>query len=127
MAASSPITHTGPLPAGYHCYTVQASSRRAGFSIAVRNGWHTRQHGNTTLMGSPGTHATITVTRGARGGLGPLREAAQLARAPHGSLPGYHQIALLPVPFHGTLADAWRFASVRPGAAASRCWSWWHE
>jgi hypothetical protein len=39
-----------------------------------------------------------------------------LANSPHKSFPGYHQIALLPVPFHGTLAGAWRFAYERPGA-----------
>ena len=117
-AASSPITPSGPLPAGYHWYTVQASSspRRAGFSIAVPNGWRTRQHGDTTLMRDPATDATIAVTRGAQGGPGPLREAARLASAPHKAFPGYHQIALLPVPFHGTLAGAWRFTYARPGA-----------
>jgi len=116
-AASSPIKPSGPLPAGYHWYTAQGSSspRRAGFSIAVPNGWRTRQHGDTTLMRDPATHATITVTRGAQGGPGPLREAALLASAPHKSFPGYHQIALLPVPFHGTLAGAWRFTYARPG------------
>ena len=66
-------------------------------------------------MRNPATHATITVTRGAQGGPGPLREAALLASSPHKSFPGYHQIALLPVPFHGTLAGAWRFAYARPG------------
>jgi hypothetical protein len=117
-AASSPIRPSGPLPAGYHWYTAQASSspRRAGFSIAVPNGWRTRQHGDTTLMRNPATRATITVTRGAQGGPGPLREAALLAGAPHKAFPGYHQIALLPVPFHGTLAGAWRFTYARPGA-----------
>ncbi len=117
-AASSPITPSGPLPAGYHWYTTQASSspRRAGFSIAVPDGWHTRQHRSTTLMRNPATDATITVTRGAQGGPGPLREAALLAGGPHTSFPGYHQIALLPVPFHGTLAGAWRFSYARPGA-----------
>ena len=116
-AASSPITPTGPLPAGYHWYAAQAlsSPRRAGFSIAVPDGWRTRQHGDTTLMRNPATRATITVTRGAQGGPGPLREAALLANSPHKSFPGYHQIALLPVPFHGTLAGAWRFAYARPG------------
>ena len=117
-AASSPITPRGPLPAGYHWYAAQPSSspRRAGFSIAVPNGWRTHQHGDTTLMRNPVTDATITVTRGARGGPGPLREAALLASAPHTSFPGYQQIALLPVPFHGTLAGAWRFTYARPGA-----------
>ena len=117
-AASSPIKPSGPLPAGYHWYTAQASSapRRAGYSIAVPDGWRTRRHGETTLMRNPATHATITVTRGAQGGPGPLREAALLASAPHKSFPGYHQIALLPVPFHGTLAGAWRFTYARPGA-----------
>jgi hypothetical protein len=116
-AASSPITPTGPLPAGYHWYAAQAlsSPRRAGFSIAVPDGWRTRQQGDTTLMRNPATHTTITVTRGAQGGPGPLREAALLANSPHKSFPGYHQIALLPVPFHGTLAGAWRFAYSRPG------------
>jgi len=116
-AASRPITPTGPLPAGYHWYAAQAlsSPRRAGFSIAVPDGWRTRQHGDTTLMRNPATHTTITVTRGAQGGPGPLREAALLANSPHKSFPGYHQIALLPVPFHGTLAGAWRFAYSRPG------------
>jgi tRNA A-37 threonylcarbamoyl transferase component Bud32 len=54
-AASSPITASGPLPAGYHWYTAQPSSspRRAGFSIAVPNGWRTRQRGDTTLMRNP--------------------------------------------------------------------------
>ena len=116
-AASSPITPTGPLPAGYHWYTARASSspRRAGFSIAVPDGWRMRQHGDTTVMRDPATDATITVTRGAQRGPGPLREAALLANAPHGSFPGYHRIALLPVPFHGTLAGAWRFTYARPG------------
>jgi hypothetical protein len=116
-AASSPITPSGPLPAGYHWYAAQAlsSPRRAGFSIAVPDGWRTRQRGDTTLMRNPATHATITVTRGAQGGPGPLREAARLASGPHSSFPGYHQIALLPVPFHGTLAGAWRFSYARPG------------
>jgi hypothetical protein len=115
-AASSPITPTGPLPAGYHWYTARAQSspRRAGFSIAVPDGWRTRQHGDTTLLRNPATDASITVGRGAQGGPGPLREAALLADAPHRSFPGYHQIALLPVPFHGTLAGAWRFAYARP-------------
>jgi hypothetical protein len=67
-------------------------------------------------MRNPATDATITVTREAQGGPGPLREAALLASAPHRSFPGYHQIALLPVPFHGTLAGAWRFTYARPGA-----------
>ena len=118
MAASSPIKPSGPLPAGYHWYAAQASSspRRAGFSIAVPDGWHTRQHGNTTLMHNPATGATITVTRGPLGGPGPLSEAASLASGPHKSFPGYHQIALLPVPFHGTLAGAWRYTYARPGA-----------
>ena len=117
-AASSPITPTGPLPAGYHWYTARASSapRRAGFSIAVPDGWRTRQHGDTTLIRNPATDASITVGRAAPGGPGPLREAALLADAPHRSFPGYHQIALLPVPFHGTLAGAWRFAYARPGS-----------
>ena len=116
-AASSPITPTGPLPAGYHWYTARAlsSPRRAGFSIAVPDGWRTRQHGDATVMRDPATDATITVTRGAQRGPGPLREAALLANAPHGSFPGYHRIALLPVPFHGTLAGAWRFTYARPG------------
>jgi eukaryotic-like serine/threonine-protein kinase len=116
--AYSPITPSGPLPAGYHWYAAQAlsSPRRAGFSIAVPNGWHTRQRGDTTLMRNPATYATITVTRGAQGGPGPLREATLLASGPHKSFPGYHQIALLPVPFHGTLAGAWRFTYARPGA-----------
>ena len=117
-AASSPIKPSGPLPAGYHWYAAQASSspRRAGFSIAVPDGWHTREHGNTTLMRNPATGATITVTRGPLGGPGPLSEAASLASGPHKSFPGYHQIALLPVPFHGTLAGAWRYTYARPGA-----------
>jgi len=116
-AASSPIKPSGPLPAGYHWYTAQPSSspRRAGFSIAVPDGWRTRQHGDTTLMRNPATHATITVTRGAQSEPGPLREAALLASAPHKPFPGYHQIALLPVPFHGTLAGAWRFTYAWPG------------
>lgn len=116
-AASSPITPAGPLPAGYHWYTARASSspRRAGFSIAVPDGWRMRQHGDTTVMRNPATDATITVTRGAQRGPGPLREAALLASAPHGSFPGYRRIALLPVPFHGTLAGAWRFTYARPG------------
>ena len=117
-AASSPITPSGPLPAGYHWYAVQASSspRRAGFSIAVPNGWRTRQRGDTTLMRNPASGATITVARGAQGGPGPLRQAALLASGPHKSFPGYHQIALLPIPFHGTLAGALRFTYARPGA-----------
>jgi hypothetical protein len=117
-AASGPIKPRGPLPAGYHWYAAQASSSppRAGFSIAVPDGWRTRQYGNTTLMRNPATDATITVTRGAQGGPGPLSEAAALASGPHSSFPGYHQIALLPVPFHGTLAGAWRYAYARPGA-----------
>src|SRR5262249_11846371 len=54
-AASSPIKPSGPLPAGYHWYAAQplSSPRRAGFSIAVPNGWQTRQHGDTTLMRNP--------------------------------------------------------------------------
>jgi hypothetical protein len=121
-AASSPIKPSGPLPAGYHWYTAQASSspRRAGFSIAVPDGWRTRHHGDTTLMRNPATHATIAVTRGAQGGPGPLREAALLAGGPHKSFPGYHQIALLPVPFHGTLAGAWRFTYARPGTGTEQ-------
>jgi hypothetical protein len=67
-------------------------------------------------MRNPATNATIIVTRAARGGPGPLREAALLANSPHKSFPGYRQIALLPVPFHGTLAGAWRFAYERTGA-----------
>ena len=116
-AASSPLPPAMALPAGYHWYTARASSapRRAGFSIAVADGWRTRQHGDTTLMRNPATDATIAVIRGAPGGPGPLREAASLASASHGSLPGYHRIALLPIPFHGTLAGAWRFAYQRPG------------
>lgn len=93
-----------------------SSPRRAGFSIAVPDGWRTRQRGDTTLMRNPATHATITVTRGAQGGPGPLREATLLASGPHKAFPGYHQIALLPVPFHGTLAGAWRYTYTRPGA-----------
>ena len=118
MAASGPIKPSGPLPAGYHWYTAQPSSspRRAGFSIAVPDGWRTRQRGDTTVMRNRATGATITVTRGAQGGPGPLREASLLANAPHRSFPRYHRIALLPVPFHGTLAGAWRFAYARPGA-----------
>jgi hypothetical protein len=117
-AASSPLKPSGPLPAGYHWYTAQASSSplRAGFSIAVPDGWRTRQRGDTTLMRNPATHATMTVTRGAQGGPGPLREAALLANSPHKSFPGYRRIALLPVPFHGTLAGAWRFTYAWPGA-----------
>jgi tRNA A-37 threonylcarbamoyl transferase component Bud32 len=117
-AASSPLPPAIALPAGYHWYTARALSapRRAGFSIAVADGWRTRQHGDTTLMRNPVTDATITVTRAAPDGPGPLREAASLASASHGSFPGYHQIALLPIPFHGTLAGAWRFAYQRPGA-----------
>ena len=80
------------------------------------DGWRTRQHGDTTVMRNPASDATITVTRGTQGGPGPLREAALLASGPHRSYPSYHQIALLPVPFHGTLAGAWRFAFVQPGA-----------
>ena len=116
--AYSPITPSGPLPAGYHGYAAQPSSspRRAGFSIAVPDGWHTRERGDTTLMRNPATHAIITVSRGAQGGPGPLAEASLLASGPHKSFPGYHQIALLPVPFHGTLAGAWRYAYARPGA-----------
>ena len=89
-AASSPIKPSGPLPAGYHWYTAQPSSspRRAGFSIAVPDGWRTRQHGDTTLMRNPATHATITVTREAQSEPGPLREAALLASAPHKPFPG---------------------------------------
>jgi hypothetical protein len=116
-AASSPLRPAIALPAGYHWYTARASSapRRAGFSIAVADGWRTRQHGDTTLIRNPATDATITVTRGAPGSPGPLREAASLASASHGSFPGYRRIALLPIPFHGTLAGAWRFAYQRPG------------
>jgi hypothetical protein len=116
-AASSPIPPAVALPAGYHWYSARASAspRRAGFSIAVPNGWRTRQRGDTTLIRDPATNASITVTRVAPGGPGPLRATQLLARAPHRSYPGYRQIALLPVPFHGTLAGAWRFAYSRPG------------
>jgi hypothetical protein len=117
-ASSNPIKPAVALPAGYHWYTVRASGspRRAGFSIAVPDGWRTRQRGDTTLIRDPATGASITVTRPAPGGAGPLREAQLLASAPHRSYPGYHQIALLPVPFHGALAGAWRFSYERPGA-----------
>jgi hypothetical protein len=116
-AAGSPITPATALPAGYHWYTARASRspRRAGFAIAVPDGWRTRQRGETTLIRNPATDAAITVTRMASGGPGPLRQAQLLATGPHSSYPGYHQIALLPVPFHGTLAGAWRFAYTRPG------------
>jgi tRNA A-37 threonylcarbamoyl transferase component Bud32 len=117
MAASGPITPAMALPAGYHWYTARASRspHRAGFAIAVPDGWRTRQHGDTTVVRDPATDAAITVTRAAPGGPGPLRQAQLLASGPHGAYPGYHQIALLPVPFHGTLAGAWRFAYARPG------------
>jgi hypothetical protein len=116
-ASSSPITPAIALPAGYHWYTARASDspRRAGFAIAVPNGWRTRQRGDTILIRNPATHASITVTRAVPGGPGPLREVQLLAGAPHRSYPGYHQIALLPVPFHGTVAGALRFTYHRPG------------
>jgi hypothetical protein len=116
-AASSTITPAAALPTGYHWYTARASTapRRAGFSIAVPEGWRAGQRGDTTMIRDPATGAAITVIRPAPGGPGPLSEAQLLASGPHQSYPGYHQIALLPVPFHGTLAGAWRFAYVRPG------------
>jgi len=116
-ASGGPITPAIALPAGYHWYTARASEspRRAGFSIAVPDGWRTRQRGDTTLIRNPATLASITVTRAAPGGPGPLREAQLLAGGSHRSYPGYHQLALLPVPFHGTLAGAWRFTYERPG------------
>jgi len=117
-AASGPITPAVALPAGYHWYTARASGapRRAGFSIAVPDGWRARQRGDTTLIRDLATGAAITVTRPAPGGPGPLDEAQLLASGAHRSYPGYHQIALLPVSFHGTLAGAWRFAYVQPGS-----------
>jgi hypothetical protein len=115
--SASPITPAVALPGGYHWYTARASDspRRAGFAIAVPDGWRTRQRGDTTLIRNPATDASIMVRRADPGGPGPLREAQLLAGAPHRSYPGYHQIALLPVPFHGTLAGAWRFTYQRPG------------
>jgi hypothetical protein len=83
--------------------------------VAVPDGWQSRQRGETTLVRNPATGASITVTREAPGGAGPLRRARLLADGPHQAFPGYHRIALLPVPFHGTLAGAWRFAYARPG------------
>ncbi len=117
MAASGPLPPSVALPAGYHWLTERASAapRRAGFSMAVPDGWQARQRGETTLVRNPATGASITVTRDAPGGPGPLRQAQLLASGPQRALPGYHRIALLPVPFHGTLAGAWRFAYARPG------------
>jgi hypothetical protein len=117
MAASGPIAPAVAIPAGYHWLTEPASAapRRAGFAMAVPDGWQSRQRGETTLVRNPATGASITVTREAPGGAGPLRRAQLLAEGPHRAFPGYHRIALVPVPFHGTLAGAWRFAYVRPG------------
>jgi len=117
VAASGPITPTVALPAGYHWLTERAlaSPRRAGFAMAVPDGWQVRQRGEITLARNPATGASITVIREAPSGTGPLRQAQLLAAGAHRAYPGYHRIALLPVPFHGTLAGVWRFAYVRPG------------
>src|SRR5260370_37195019 len=83
--------------------------------MAVRDGWQAGQRGEATLVRTPARGASSTVPRDAPGGPGPLRQPQLLARGPPRALPGYHRIALLPVPFHGTLAGAWRFAYARPG------------
>jgi hypothetical protein len=117
VAASRPVTPAVALPAGYHWLTERPlpSPRRAGFAMAVPDGWQSRQRGRTTVIRNPATGASITVAREAPGGAGPLRRAQLLADGPHPAFPGYHRIALLPVPFHGTLAGAWRFAYLQPG------------
>ena len=116
-AATGVIAPALALPAGYRWYTEQPSAtpRQAGFSMAVPDGWRASQQGGTTLLENPATTATITVTRAAPGAAGPLRSARALAGESHAPYPGYHQIAVLPVPFHGTVAGAWRFAYQRPG------------
>jgi hypothetical protein len=127
VAASGPLTPGVALPAGYHWLTERASAspRRAGFATAVPDGWQALQRGETTVVRNPATGASITVTREGPGPAGPLRQAQFLADGPRRALPGYHRIALLPVPFHGTLAGAWRFALCAREPGTSRRWNWW--
>jgi tRNA A-37 threonylcarbamoyl transferase component Bud32 len=105
------------LPAGYHWYS-QPAATRAGFSVAAPDGWQVHRQAAATTLRDPASAATITITPGAPGGPGPLREAQLLEQAglSLGSYPGYHRIAISPFFYRGTLAAGWRFAYRQPGA-----------
>jgi tRNA A-37 threonylcarbamoyl transferase component Bud32 len=107
------------LPAGYHWYS-QPAATRAGFSVAVPDGWQVHQQGTANHLRDPASTRTITITSGPPGTPGPLRETRLLEQAglSLGSYPGYHRIAISPFFYRGTLAVGWRFAYRQPGTGA---------
>ena len=107
----------GGLPAGYHWYSQSsAPGTRAGFAMAVPDGWQGSQ-GTATNVRDSVTGGTITASFTPFHVSGPVREAQalELAAVSRGVYPGYRRIAITPWLLRGQLAAAWRFSYRQPG------------
>jgi hypothetical protein len=122
---------SGPLPTGWHSYTVQPSGAgtTAGFSIGLPDNWTTDSVGTTnsevtTKLEAPdaGRYLEVDLTQHKFADMVTEAEYIERNALAKGDFPGYKRIKIQPVILRHTDAALWEFTWEEAGVGEVHAW-----
>jgi hypothetical protein len=118
VAAAAGAASTGPLPSGWHWYTVSATQAgtNAGFKLAVPDTWSAYSKGEAYYFEAPGndTFLQVDLTPHTKDNMAAEARYLALLTQQQGKFPGYAGQIIRAVNIRGTVGAAWSFTWQNP-------------